>query len=51
MHERARERVANDVLRQLRDLYQFVHVDAGVDAHFLTEEGQIFGADIARSAL
>ena len=43
--QRTSERMADNLLRQLCNLYQLVHVNAGVDAHLLAEEGQVLGAD------
>src|SRR6185437_3290695 len=44
--DRARQGMADDVLRKLRDLDQLLEIDAGLDAHFLQHEHEILGADV-----
>src|SRR3954467_12978279 len=48
MHQFARQRVPDDVLRHAADLDQRVEIDAGIDPHLLAQQYQFLGADIAR---
>jgi hypothetical protein len=50
MHDPPREWAANDALRKPRGFNQPVKINAGCNAHFVTEKYHIFGADIPRAA-
>ncbi len=43
--------MADDVLGEVGAIDQLVEIEAGLDAHLLAHEDEIFGADIARRAL
>src|SRR5262247_2341941 len=47
----ARQRMADDILGELGRRDELVEIDAGLDAHLLAHENQIFGAHIAGRAL
>src|SRR5262249_8372095 len=49
--DRARQRMADDVFGKARALEQLVEIEAGIDAHLLAHEHQVFRADVARGAL
>ena len=48
MDEFAWQLMVDDFFSHASDLDQFVQIDAGVDAHFLTQQHEFFGADVAR---
>ena len=50
LHDRARQRVADDVLGKPRALDQRLEIDAGRDAHLVAHEDQVLGADVAGRA-
>src|SRR6266446_10848433 len=43
----ARQLVPDDLLSHAADLDQRIEIDAGIDTHFLAEQHQLFGADVA----
>src|SRR5689334_8424761 len=47
----ARELVADDGLGEATHLDELVEIDAGADAHFLAQQHQFLGADVAGRAL
>src|SRR6476469_4034703 len=47
---RAWQRMADDVFGEAGGVDQEIEVYAGVDAHFLTHEDEVFGADVAGGA-
>ena len=50
MHDPPRQRAANDALRKPRGFNQPVKINAGCNAHFVTEKYHIFGTDIPGTA-
>ena len=50
MNKSARQRVADNRLGQATNFNQVVKIDAGSNAHLLTEQDQLFRADVAGRA-
>ena len=50
MHDPPRQRAANDAFRKPRGFNQPVKVNAGINAHLVTEEYHILRANISRPA-
>ena len=50
MHDPPREWAANDAFRKPRGFNQPVKINAGFNAHLVTEKHHVFGADIPGTA-